>query len=81
MRTGFVRHRVQRTASDHWHVFEGNRDALDKIELAPDVPRTITDALSDDLTEPRQTVSSHGDMNSGSAMRHSHGVKTLRFMI
>jgi hypothetical protein len=56
-------------------LFEGNRDALDEIELAPGVPRTITEALGHELTEPHQTVASYGGTNLGSSMRHSHGGK------
>lgn len=58
------------------HLYEGNRDALDEIELAAGVPRTITDALGDELTEPHQTVASYGGVGQGGgAMRHSHGDK------
>jgi hypothetical protein len=53
-------------------LFEGNRDSLDEIELAPDVPRTLTDALGEELTEPRLTVSSYGG-TGGPAMHHGHG--------
>ena len=56
-------------------LFEGNRDALDEIELAPGVPRTLTDALGEELTEPHQTVASYGGTSQGSSMRHSHGGK------
>lgn len=58
-------------------LFEGNRDALDEIELAPGVPRTITEALGEELTEPHQTVASYGGTGGGSiAMRHGHGGKS-----
>ncbi len=53
-------------------LFEGNRDALDEIDLAPGVPRTITDALGDQLTEPHQTVRSVG----GVALHHGQGGKS-----
>ncbi len=56
-------------------LFEGNRDSLDEIELAPDVPRTITDALGKELTEPHQTVASYGGTSMGNPMRHGHGGK------
>ncbi|TVR64882.1 MAG: hypothetical protein EA420_04300 [Candidatus Competibacteraceae bacterium] len=56
-------------------LFEGNRDALDEIDLAPGVPRTITDALGDDLTQPHQTVASYGMGAKGTPMRHGHGGK------
>ena len=55
-------------------LYEGNRDALDEIELAQGVPRTITEALGKELTEPHQTVASYGGVGgSHSPMRHGHG--------
>ncbi len=57
-------------------LFEGNRDALDEIDPAPGVPRTITEALGEELTEPHQTVASYGGVGQGrDAMHHSHGGK------
>ena len=55
-------------------LFEGNRDALDEIEPAPGIPRTITEALGEELTEPHQTVASYGGVGgSHSPMHHGHG--------
>jgi hypothetical protein len=54
-------------------LFEGNRDALDEIEPAAAVPRTITDALGEELTEPHLTVASYGAGVGGPPMRHGHG--------
>jgi len=55
-------------------LFEGNRDVLDEIALSPGVPRTLTEALGEELTEPHQTVASYGGTGSASvAMRHGHG--------
>jgi hypothetical protein len=57
-------------------LFEGNRDTLDEIDPAPGVPRTITEALGDELTEPHQAVASHGGVGQGSMpMHHGHGGK------
>lgn len=56
-------------------LFEGNRDQLDEIELAAGVPRTITEALGTELTQPHQTVASYGGTAQGSSMRHGHGSK------
>lgn len=58
-------------------LFEGNRDAIEEIELAPGVPHTIEEALGEELTEPHQIVSSHGGTSLGSAMRHGHGDKSV----
>jgi hypothetical protein len=54
------------------HLFEGNRDALDEIDPAPGVPRTITEALGDELTDPHKTVASYGGVGAGSMPMH-HG--------
>jgi hypothetical protein len=54
-------------------LFEGNRDALDEIDPAPGVPRTITQALGAELTEAHLTVASYGTGAAGPAMRHGHG--------
>jgi hypothetical protein len=57
-------------------LFEGNRDALDEIDPAPGVPRTITEALGNELTQPHQAVASHGGVGQGSTpMYHGHGGK------
>lgn len=57
-------------------LFEGNRDALDEIEPANGVPRTITEALGDELTDPHRTVASYGGVGGeSSAMHHGHGGK------
>lgn len=56
--------------------FEGNRDVLDEIEPAQGVPRTITEALGSELTEPYQTVGSYGGVGRGHApAHHGHGGK------
>ncbi|MGE0554613.1 MAG: hypothetical protein AB7R55_14380 [Gemmatimonadales bacterium] len=73
-------------SADRYHVlgvnrkeirlFEGNRDALDEIDVAHGVPRTITEALGEELTEPHQTVASYGGVGAGhSPMHHGHGGK------
>ena len=55
-------------------LFEGNRDALDDVKLAQGVPRTITDVLGEELTEPHLTVASYGG-TGGPAIHHGHGAK------
>ena len=57
-------------------IFEGNRDAVDEIELAARVPRTITEALGDQLTEPQLTTASYGGAGQASmTMRYGQGGK------
>lgn len=57
-------------------LFEGNRNVLDEIDLAPGVPHTIDEALGDELTEPFSSVTSHGGVGQASvAMHHGHGGK------
>lgn len=61
---------------DKIRLFEGDRHALEEVELAAGVPRTITDALGAELTEPHQTVASYGGVGGASnAMHHGHGGK------
>lgn len=73
-------------STDRYHVlglnqneiklFEGNRDALQEIDLADGIPRTMAEALGEELTESHQTVASYGGVGTGSgAMRHGHGGK------
>jgi hypothetical protein len=55
-------------------LYEGNRDALDEIELDQDVPRTLTDALGEELTDSHLTVASYGGVSGSQApMHHGHG--------
>jgi len=57
-------------------LFEGNRDALDEVELARGVPRTMIEALGEEVTEPHTTVASYGGTGASHvAMHHGHGGK------
>ncbi len=69
------RHQVLSLNRRQIKLFEGNRDRLDEVDLAAGVPRTITEALGAELTEPHQTVASYGGTALGSSMRHGHGSK------
>ena len=55
-------------------LFEGERDVLDEIAPAPGVPRTMTEALGNRLTDPHSTVASYGGTGQSSTpMHHGHG--------
>ena len=57
-------------------LFEGTRDVLDEIDPASGVPRTITEALGDELTEPHLTVASYGGVGGAHIpMHHGQGGK------
>ncbi len=57
-------------------LFEGNRHSLVKVELHSDIPKTITEALGDELTEKHSTVASYGGVGGESSdMHHGHGGK------
>ena len=57
-------------------LFEGNRDVLGEIEPAQGVPRTLIEALGEELTEQHQTVASYGGAGGGEqGMHHGHGSK------
>ncbi|HRP76891.1 MAG TPA: hypothetical protein PKZ27_14915 [Rhodocyclaceae bacterium] len=71
------RYQVLGLSRDAISLFEGNREALDEIDLVTGVPRTITEALGDELTDKHQTVASYGGAGPGSTpMRHGHGGKS-----
>ena len=58
------------------HFFEGNRHSLFEIELPDEFPKTITEALGEELTEKHSTVASYGGVGGDSAnMHHGHGGK------
>jgi hypothetical protein len=59
---------------DQIRFYEGSRDGLDEVDLVPEVPRTIVDALGSELTEPYTKVSSYGS-GPGAPMHHGHGSK------
>jgi hypothetical protein len=55
-------------------LFEGNRHSLTEVELSADTPKTITDALGDELTDKHTTVASYGGSGGKSSpMHHGHG--------
>ena len=71
------RYQVLGLSRDAIKLFEGNREALDEIDLVTGVPRTITEALGEELTDKHQTVASYGGAGHGSTpMRHGHGGKS-----
>lgn len=78
--------RIQQSA-DRFHVlglglrrirlFEGNRDALDEVELAPNVPSTITEALGEEqVTDPHVFVAVSAGAPGGGAVYQGRGSKT-----
>jgi hypothetical protein len=68
------RYQILALSRDKIRLFEGNRDVLDELEPPEEVPRTLTEALGEELTEPHLTVSSYGDGPGSTApMYHGHG--------
>lgn len=58
------------------HFYEGNRHSLVEVELVPGVPKTIEDALGDQLTQKYLTISSGGSGADGTGIHHGHGSKS-----
>lgn len=57
-------------------LYEGSAAGVDEVALHPDVPRTITDALGEQLSEPHLTVASYGGVGGGrTPMHHGKGSK------
>ena len=70
------RYQVLGLSLDKIRLFEGDRDALEEVELAVGVPRTIADALGTELTESHQTVASYAGVGGTSnPMHHGRGAK------
>ncbi len=71
------RYQVLALTRDRIRLLEGDRDELDEIDPGPDVPRTLTEPLGAELTEPHSTVASYGGNagGSGAAMHHGRGGK------
>jgi hypothetical protein len=68
------RYQILALSRDKIRLFEGNRDILDELEPPEEVPRTLTKALGEELTEPHLTVSAYGDGPGSTApMYHGHG--------
>ncbi len=56
-------------------LFEGNRDVLDEVELPPTVPRTITEALGEDVKEAHLAVWTYSAGSPGAGVHHGQGSK------
>lgn len=57
-------------------LYEGNRHLLREVELAADIPKTLVEALGEELTEKHSTVASYGGTGNQSVeMHHGHGGK------
>jgi len=70
------RYQVLGLSRSRFQLFEGNRNRLDEIEPAEGIPKTLTEALGDEVTEPRLTVGAYGGAGgSQAAMHHGHGGK------
>lgn len=68
---GLSLHKVQ--------LFEGSRDAMEEVSLAPGVSRALTEALDNESVEPHVTVASYGGTGQGTApMHHGDGGKSDR---
>jgi hypothetical protein len=61
---------------DRVQLFEGNRFGVSEIELNAEIPKTLTAALGEDLTEKHSTVASYGGTGGQSSnMHHGDGGK------
>ena len=73
LRQSADRYQVLGISRLHMRLFEGNQYGLDEIEPNALVPRTMTDALGELVTESQQTVGSYGGVGgSHTGMHHGH---------
>jgi hypothetical protein len=72
-------------SADRYHVlglnreeatlFEGNRYALDEVDLTPEFPGTATDAIGEREGEPERTKRAYGRIGPGLTTRHGTNVR------
>lgn len=55
-------------------LFEGNRDGLEEVAMADDVPRTIDEAMNRDI-ERERSIRTHGRLDSASTTRQGTDVR------
>jgi hypothetical protein len=67
------RYQVLALSREDVRLYEGNRDTLDEVPLAADVPRTLSEALGDQRTEPHVSLSSFRSGPASGAMHHGQG--------
>jgi len=66
---GLSRHEIR--------LFEGDRDHIGEVALAPEVLHIVDEVLSQDHTEPHSTVASYAGVGGASSpMHHGHGAKS-----
>lgn len=58
-------------------LYEGNRHSVEKLDLPDDFPKTMVEALGEELTDDHLTVASYGGNTGGdnAGMHHGHGSK------
>ena len=61
-------------------LFEGDRDVLDEVTPAPDVPKTSADVVGTDRTQPHMTVAAYGGTGSQFSYQ-GHGGKSQEVQI
>ena len=71
----YERYQVLSLTRGRIRLYEGTKDSLDEVSLADGIPRTMTEALGEQITAPHQTVASYGKGAKGPAMHHGHGAK------
>ena len=70
------RYQVLALTMDAIHLFEGNQHSLVEVKLPEDFPKTIEEALGEELTEKLSTVASYGGVGGDSVnMHHGQGGK------
>ncbi|NQU45973.1 MAG: hypothetical protein HQ516_02865 [Chlorobium sp.] len=53
-------------------IFEADQYSIDALELPPDFPATLEQALGSELSQPEMTLASFGPPASGGVLRHGH---------
>lgn len=68
------RYQILGLSLQDFHLYEGNRHSVAEIEIGPEIPTTIEEALGKELTEEHLTVASYGGVGSNKGnMMHGQG--------
>jgi hypothetical protein len=67
------RFQVLAMTRDHVRLYQGNRDTMDEVTLHASVPRTLTEALGEQVTDSHTALKPVGHLGHGGAILAMHG--------
>lgn len=72
-----TRYQLLALSRDEVKLYEGDRDSLTQVTLAPEATKAISEVLEKERSEPHHAVQSYGGVGgTSSPMHHGHGAKS-----